>query len=392
MKKIALFVFLAVLLVGLSSSFSWAACPQDSIDLGICDTLHFETWGHTDTCLEYCYGGICYLRCIKNPNSPFTRYLQVGLFVTHDLGTAQDSIPAFVLPFRFWAQPQASADSIIFPTADTLWHSYFDSDSTPVVLNNTYMGSDDTSTDGGIFRHMEPDSNRIQIIADMTPKWIIMGFDVCNQDSCFVSSSGKWYPRHVWLSLYSGASARSWWAGNKTLLATYTFKIFLKDGVDSTDICFDSTTWPPSSQLRFARYDGKAYVPRTNLRDPISGKSICFRVYRDTNMVRTVYTSVEEFSQLPDVPQEFALSQNYPNPFNPTTTIEFAITQPERVSLKIFNILGQKVETLLEDKRLDAGTYRITWKAKDYLPSGIYFYRIETDKRRMLTNRMVLLK
>ncbi len=398
MRKIALFVFCAMLLVVSFVGRSWSACPQDSIDLGSCDTLYFDTWAHTDTCLEYCFGGICYLRCIQNPNSPFTRYLQVGLFVTHDVGTLHDSIAAFVLPFRFWAQPQGSVDSVIFPTADTLWYSYYDSDSTPVVLNNRYMSSSDTSTDGGIFRHHKnelgtvTDSNRIQIIADMTPKWSIMGFDICNQDSCFTSP--KWCPRHVWLSLIDNfGTASRWWAGSKTLLATYTFKIFLKDGVDSTDICFDSTTWPPSNQLRFARYDGKAYVPRTNLRDLGTGTNMCFRIYRDTNMVKTVYSSVERFDQLSFVPGEFALSQNFPNPFNQTTSIEFAIDEPEeRVTMEIFNVLGQRIEILLKEKRLDAGRYRVTWYAEDGLPSGIYFYRIQTGKKRVLTNKMVLLK
>ena len=82
---------------------------------------------------------------------------------------------------------------------------------------------------------------------------------------------------------------------------------------------------------------------------------------------RMSITGVKEISA--GVPSAFALSQNYPNPFNPTTTFEFSILQPGFVSMKIFNVLGEEVATLVE-KDMSAGTYSATWDA-DGVPSGM---------------------
>ncbi len=86
-----------------------------------------------------------------------------------------------------------------------------------------------------------------------------------------------------------------------------------------------------------------------------------------------------EYSDIVEVeiaPAVFSLSQNYPNPFNPSTTIEFALPAPGFVTLSIFNILGEKVATLVSEE-LTAGSYKYHWDATE-LTSGIYFYRIQT--------------
>jgi hypothetical protein len=94
------------------------------------------------------------------------------------------------------------------------------------------------------------------------------------------------------------------------------------------------------------------------------------------------------------LPREFSLSQNYPNPFNARTQLEFAIGQKDRVVMEVFNILGQKVKTLVDDVR-PAGSYRVVWAGKDDggfpVASGIYFYRLRSGQR-IQTRRMVLLR
>ena len=94
------------------------------------------------------------------------------------------------------------------------------------------------------------------------------------------------------------------------------------------------------------------------------------------------------------VPEAFNLSQNYPNPFNPQTIIRFALPSDTRVKIEIFNILGQKVKTLL-DQHLSAGAKEVSWDGKNSngveVGSGIYFYRIAT-KEFTDVRRMVLLK
>jgi len=80
----------------------------------------------------------------------------------------------------------------------------------------------------------------------------------------------------------------------------------------------------------------------------------------------------------PPVPREFALDQNYPNPFNPLTTIGFALPQEAKVTLKIFNLLGQEVATLLNREDMDEGEQHIDFDAS-HLASGVYFYRISVE-------------
>ncbi|NOZ61655.1 MAG: T9SS type A sorting domain-containing protein [Calditrichaeota bacterium] len=90
------------------------------------------------------------------------------------------------------------------------------------------------------------------------------------------------------------------------------------------------------------------------------------------------------------LPTEFELHQNYPNPFNPTTNITFDLTQPAKVTLKIYNDLGQEVATLIDQKQMDAGFKGITWHASD-LPSGVYIYKL-TAGSFTATKKMILTK
>ena len=91
------------------------------------------------------------------------------------------------------------------------------------------------------------------------------------------------------------------------------------------------------------------------------------------------------------VPYDFYLRQNYPNPFNPITTIEYGLPSAERVRLIIFNILGQKIKTVV-NKTQKAGRYKISFNATEFgMASGVYFYRIKAgDFAR--TRKMLLIK
>lgn len=88
-------------------------------------------------------------------------------------------------------------------------------------------------------------------------------------------------------------------------------------------------------------------------------------------------------------PQHYSLSQNYPNPFNPTTTITYAIPVAGRVTIEIFNVLGQKMATVL-DKVQMAGTYTVDITAND-LPSGVYLYRLKAGSF-VQTRKMILMR
>ena len=94
-------------------------------------------------------------------------------------------------------------------------------------------------------------------------------------------------------------------------------------------------------------------------------------------------------STTPSAPQTYSLSQNYPNPFNPTTTIEFTIPKASQVDLKVYNILGQLVATLVHDQ-LPAGSHAYTFDATN-LASGTYIFRISAGDFSS-AKKMVLLK
>ncbi len=94
------------------------------------------------------------------------------------------------------------------------------------------------------------------------------------------------------------------------------------------------------------------------------------------------------------LPGEFALSQNRPNPFNPVTTINYTVPVPGRISVEVFNLLGRKVRTLVNDTK-SAGSYRIEWNGRDDadqpVSSGVYFYRLKAGDI-VQTKKMLLIK
>ncbi|TNF45926.1 MAG: T9SS type A sorting domain-containing protein, partial [Bacteroidetes bacterium] len=81
--------------------------------------------------------------------------------------------------------------------------------------------------------------------------------------------------------------------------------------------------------------------------------------------------------------------QNYPNPFNSKTTIKYSVPESSKVVLKIYNLLGKEIETIVNEQK-PAGTYEVTWNAAGF-PNGIYFYRLQAGDflftRKMILNR-----
>ncbi len=127
-------------------------------------------------------------------------------------------------------------------------------------------------------------------------------------------------------------------------------------------------------------------------------------VFIQSDANKTVYQSaIINYSQLNDptdigtetnLPGEFSLEQNYPNPFNPSTTINYQLPEENFVTLKIYNLIGKEISTLVNGKQ-QAGSYNITFKASD-LPSGIYFYKLvainSMGKEIVQTKKMTLIK
>ncbi|MGB6120949.1 MAG: T9SS type A sorting domain-containing protein, partial [Bacteroidota bacterium] len=121
---------------------------------------------------------------------------------------------------------------------------------------------------------------------------------------------------------------------------------------------------------------GRRYLVRI---DTLTGEGRVLQKLGDEGLVaiamrndtlRVVGVSGDGFN----LPEEYALYQNYPNPFNPTTTIEFALPQSSDVSLRVFNVLGEEVTTLV-DTEMGAGVHRVMWDASG-MASGVYLYRL----------------
>ncbi len=88
-------------------------------------------------------------------------------------------------------------------------------------------------------------------------------------------------------------------------------------------------------------------------------------------------TDIDRDPDLSQIPGSFMLRQNYPNPFNPTTTIEYSMLKRGNISIQIYDIHGELLETLLNENK-EIGNYNVTWNADNY-SSGIYFYRFESN-------------
>ena len=101
-----------------------------------------------------------------------------------------------------------------------------------------------------------------------------------------------------------------------------------------------------------------------------------------------------EYSNTVDVeitlPTEFSLEQNYPNPFNPSTNIQYTISSRQFVTLKIFNSLGEEIETLVNEFQ-DAGVHSAFYILNSTLPSGVYYYQLKAGSF-VETKKMILLR
>ena len=102
----------------------------------------------------------------------------------------------------------------------------------------------------------------------------------------------------------------------------------------------------------------------------------------------SVVTSLDEINKV-IIPEKFSLSQNFPNPFNPSTKIQFTLSSQQNTTLKIYDILGNEIETLVSGIK-PAGVYEVMLDATN-LPSGVYFYKLQAGEF-VGTKKMILLR
>ena len=122
----------------------------------------------------------------------------------------------------------------------------------------------------------------------------------------------------------------------------------------------------------------------------VNGVTYTYRLLsHDINGTVHEYEQTAEATPEAPMPREYALDQNFPNPFNPNTSISYSLMEAGFVTLKIYNLMGQEVATLVS-QRMESGRYTATFTATD-LPSGIYVYRLDVNDF-TATKKMVLMK
>ena len=186
---------------------------------------------------------------------------------------------------------------------------------------------------------------------------------------------GNWVEDHVKVLAYSVNRARTEGNGieGNLLYLTYTLA--------------DGASLPENISFYFTVVN----IPGTSL-NPELLNVVCSYPSQDSPAV--VNTTVASADQRSILPSEYALFQNYPNPFNPSTQITFDVPASEFVMLRVFNLLGQDVHTLI-NKSMTPGRYTVEWNGNDMLnnevASGVYFYELR-GKSFISRKKMLLIR
>ena len=168
----------------------------------------------------------------------------------------------------------------------------------------------------------------------------------------------------------------------------YSATMTIVNGADSATLRIDRSTDIDGQPQDSPRANITGVVGQYDNYDPFIG----YYQFMPRNYADFVWRSAVD--DIGVMPGEFSLGQNYPNPFNPSTKIAFSLKSSSHVNLSIFNIMGQRVSTLI-DSDLQAGVHAAEWRGIDSnggsVTSGIYFYKLDTGDNQA-TKKMVLLK
>ena len=201
------------------------------------------------------------------------------------------------------------------------------------------------------------------------------------------TSTGQYSSNHndLYVPTRTGSHVASVFFTNYTTLSAW----------QATGQDLQSVSAMPTFRTPDLHIDSSAASPISNGGTPIAG--ITTDIDGQTRHAATPDIGADEFGPITDVndqtlqqaPTTYALDQNYPNPFNPSTKIRYQIPVVARVTLKLYDILGREVRTLMS-QTLQAGSYATTFDATG-LASGIYFYRLQAGEF-VDSKRLVLLK
>jgi ligand-binding sensor domain-containing protein len=190
----------------------------------------------------------------------------------------------------------------------------------------------------------------------------------------YLSTNNGAYWSHIWSGLPGYPTIRSFAvSGTNTLAAVEEYGVYLTTN--------NGTRWTEANTGLAHPNVYTLLISGTTLYAGTHGGGVSKRPLAE------MITSVD--NQIDEIPNVYHLSQNYPNPFNPTTNFEFQIPNFGFVSLKVFDVLGREIASLVNEAK-QPGTYTVQWDASDQ-PSGMYFYRLQAGSF-LQTRKLLLLK
>lgn len=182
--------------------------------------------------------------------------------------------------------------------------------------------------------------------------------------------------------------------GESTVLGNLYFKQYVSEtDIESLEIPLSIAGPERSVTLKWEvnGFDGVPLALVTNEKLGLGESGQVTLSSVDINNTKIAFGAMAVGSEfIDDIPSELRLDQNYPNPFNPATSIQFGLPKDTRVTLSIYNMLGQIVAQILDNKAMKAGTHQVQFDAS-LLSSGTYLYKIETDNQ-TITKKMMLIK
>jgi photosystem II stability/assembly factor-like uncharacterized protein len=222
------------------------------------------------------------------------------------------------------------------------------------------------------------DSSAIINTIDGGENWIIQKSGIMNGLHCvqFIDQNFGWVGGNGTIMMSTDGGVN--WTSNPT------------SGIATTSICFvdESNGWIVSNanigyagMIQHSTDGGETWTAQITDVKPLWSLQFVdenngWAVGDDGLILHTTTGGVVSVEgEISGVPNKYNLIQNYPNPFNPSTKIKYSIPQISNVVIKVFDILGNEIETLVNEEK-PTGTYELTWYAEG-LPSGVYFYRLQ---------------
>jgi photosystem II stability/assembly factor-like uncharacterized protein len=217
---------------------------------------------------------------------------------------------------------------------------------------------------------------------------ILNGFTIKLKNTNLTSLTG--YDNSGWTTVFSGQYTVS--GLGQTFIDLQTPFAYTQGSNLLVEVCFNNSAFTTNTFVNSTNAPGMTYHGHQDLSsgdgciDIVTGNVMSAR----PNLCLLTSVISGEHNQTSNVPKEYKLYQNFPNPFNPMTKIKFDVPKSSLVTLKVYDILGKEVSTLVNDK-LTANTYLVDFNATG-LNSGVYFYQLKIDNVPFAIKKMMVIK